>query len=103
MRSARAERRWWEEPTENVSTALLVPTNSYPTGMADGRGAWYVVMHNIGSQAGGVLGSAVLRGDQLTRSVVDRLLIRDAHEVLDEVKAAAFVVEANEEDVVVDA
>ena len=36
--------------TENVSTALLVPTNSYPIGMADGRGAWYVVMHNIGSQ-----------------------------------------------------
>ena len=36
--------------TENVSTALLVPTNSYPTGMPDGRGAWYVVMHNIGTQ-----------------------------------------------------
>lgn len=34
--------------TENVSTALLVPTNSYPTGMPDGRGAWYVVMFNIG-------------------------------------------------------
>jgi hypothetical protein len=37
--------------TENVSTALLVPTNSYPVGMGDGRGAWYVVMHNIGAQA----------------------------------------------------
>ena len=36
--------------TENVSTALLVPTNSYPIGMPDGRGAWYVVMHNIGNQ-----------------------------------------------------
>jgi hypothetical protein len=39
--------------TENVSTAQLVPTNSYPVGMADGRGAWYVVMHNIGSQPEG--------------------------------------------------
>jgi hypothetical protein len=37
--------------TENVSTALLVPTNSYPTGMPDGRGAWYVVMFNIGARA----------------------------------------------------
>ena len=36
--------------TENVSTALLVPTNSYPTGLSDGRGAWYVVMHNIGDE-----------------------------------------------------
>jgi hypothetical protein len=36
--------------TENVSTALLVPTNSYPTGMPDGRGAWYVVMFNIGDE-----------------------------------------------------
>ena len=36
--------------TESVSTALLVPTNSYPVGMPDGRGAWYVVMHNIGIQ-----------------------------------------------------
>jgi hypothetical protein len=36
--------------TDNVSTALLVPTNSYPTGMPDGRGAWYVVMFNIGQQ-----------------------------------------------------
>ena len=33
--------------TERVSTAKLVPTNSYPIGMGDGRGAWYVVMHNI--------------------------------------------------------
>lgn len=37
--------------TENVSTALLVPTNSYPTGMPDGREAWYVVMHNIGDES----------------------------------------------------
>ena len=37
--------------TENVSTAVLVPTNSYPVGLPDGRGAWYVVMHNIGTQA----------------------------------------------------
>ena len=36
--------------TENVSTALLVPTNSYPIGTADGRGAWYVVMFNIGQE-----------------------------------------------------
>ena len=36
--------------TESVSTALLVPTNAYPIGTADGRGAWYVVMFNIGSQ-----------------------------------------------------
>ena len=36
--------------TENVSTALLVPTNSYPIGLGDGRGAWYVVMFNIGQQ-----------------------------------------------------
>jgi hypothetical protein len=37
--------------TERVSTAKLVPTNSYPIGMGDGRGAWYVVMHNIGPEA----------------------------------------------------
>jgi hypothetical protein len=37
--------------TENVSTATLTPTNSYPVGMPDGRGAWYVVMHNNGAQA----------------------------------------------------
>ena len=37
--------------TENVSTARLSPTNSYPVGMPDGRGAWYVVMHNNGAQA----------------------------------------------------
>jgi hypothetical protein len=36
--------------TERVSTAKLVPTNSYPIGMGDGRGAWYVVMHNIGPE-----------------------------------------------------
>ena len=36
--------------TEHVSTALLVPTNSYPIGMPDGRGAWYVVMFNIGDE-----------------------------------------------------
>ena len=36
--------------TQNVSTALLVPTNSYPIGKGDGRGAWYVVMFNIGQQ-----------------------------------------------------
>jgi hypothetical protein len=36
--------------TERVSLARLVPTNSYPIGTADGRGAWYVVMHNIGPQ-----------------------------------------------------
>jgi len=35
--------------TENVSTALLVPTSTYPIGMPDGRGAWYVV--TIGAQA----------------------------------------------------
>jgi Collagen triple helix repeat (20 copies) len=34
--------------TESVATAKLVPTNSYPIGMGDGRQAWYVVMHNIG-------------------------------------------------------
>jgi hypothetical protein len=34
--------------TDRVSLAKLVPTNSHPTTMADGRGAWYVVMHNIG-------------------------------------------------------
>jgi hypothetical protein len=34
--------------TDRVSQAKLVPTNSYPVTMADGRGAWYVVMHNIG-------------------------------------------------------
>jgi len=28
--------------TENVGTALLVPTNSYPIGTGDGRSAWYV-------------------------------------------------------------
>jgi hypothetical protein len=36
--------------TDNVSTALLVPTNSYPIGTGDGRGAWYVVMFNIGEE-----------------------------------------------------
>jgi hypothetical protein len=36
--------------TDRVSLARLVPTNSYPTGMPDGRGAWYVVMHNIGPE-----------------------------------------------------
>jgi hypothetical protein len=36
--------------TENVSTAELVPTNAYPIGTGDGRGAWYVVMRNIGLQ-----------------------------------------------------
>jgi collagen triple helix repeat protein len=36
--------------TENASTARLVPTNSYPVTMGDGRPAWYVVMHNIGTQ-----------------------------------------------------
>jgi hypothetical protein len=36
--------------TDQVSTALLVPTNSYPVGLPDGRGAWYVVMFNIGPQ-----------------------------------------------------
>ena len=36
--------------TENVSTARLVPTNSYPIGVADGRGALYVVMFNIGQE-----------------------------------------------------
>ena len=36
--------------TESVSTAKLVPTNSYPIGTADGRGAWYVVMQNIGPE-----------------------------------------------------
>jgi len=36
--------------TENVGTALLVPTNSYPIGTGDGRSAWYVVMFNIGNQ-----------------------------------------------------
>lgn len=34
--------------TDNVSTALLMPTSSYPTTMGDGRGAWYVVMQNLG-------------------------------------------------------
>jgi hypothetical protein len=34
--------------TDRVSLAKLVPTNSHPVTMADGRGAWYVVMHNIG-------------------------------------------------------
>ena len=36
--------------TERVSDAKLIPTNSYPIGMPDGRSAWYVVMHNIGAQ-----------------------------------------------------
>jgi hypothetical protein len=36
--------------TDRVSEAKLIPTNSYPVGMGDGRGAWYVVMHNVGSQ-----------------------------------------------------
>jgi hypothetical protein len=36
--------------TDRVSLARLVPTNSYPTTLADGRGAWYVVMHNIGPE-----------------------------------------------------
>jgi hypothetical protein len=35
--------------TENVSDAALMPTSSYPIGTADGRGAWYVVMRNIGN------------------------------------------------------
>jgi len=34
--------------TQSVGTAKLVPTNSYPVTMGDGRPAWYVVMHNIG-------------------------------------------------------
>lgn len=34
--------------TDRVSSAKLMPTNSYPIGMGDGRGAWYVVMQNIG-------------------------------------------------------
>jgi hypothetical protein len=36
--------------TDRVSLAKLVPTNSHPVTMADGRGAWYVVMHNIGPE-----------------------------------------------------
>jgi hypothetical protein len=36
--------------TDSVGTAKLIPTNSYPITMADGRGAWYVVMHNDGPQ-----------------------------------------------------
>ena len=36
--------------TENVGTAKLMPSNAYPIGMGDGRSAWYVVMHNDGSQ-----------------------------------------------------
>lgn len=34
--------------TENVSSARLMPSNSYPIAMADGRQAWYVVMQNDG-------------------------------------------------------
>jgi hypothetical protein len=36
--------------TEDVSNARLMPSNSYPIAMADGRGAWYVVMHNDGQE-----------------------------------------------------
>ena len=39
--------------TDNVGSAKLVPTNSYPIGMGDGRSAWYVVMQNIGNQPEG--------------------------------------------------
>ena len=36
--------------TEDVSNAVLMPTNSYPVGMGDGRQAWYVVMRNLGPE-----------------------------------------------------
>lgn len=36
--------------TERVAEAKLIPSNSYPIGMPDGRSAWYVVMHNTGGQ-----------------------------------------------------
>ena len=36
--------------TDRVSLAKLVPTNAYPITMGDGRGAWYVVMHNVGTE-----------------------------------------------------
>jgi len=37
--------------TERIAPAKLAATNSYPIRMPDGRGAWYVVMQNLGPEA----------------------------------------------------
>jgi hypothetical protein len=36
--------------TDRVASAKLLPTNSYEIAMGDGRAAWYVVMHNLGTE-----------------------------------------------------
>ena len=36
--------------TQRIAPAKLAATNSYPVGMPDGRGAWYVVMQNLGPE-----------------------------------------------------
>jgi hypothetical protein len=37
--------------TERIAPAKLAASNSYPIRMPDGRGAWYVVMQNVGPEA----------------------------------------------------
>ena len=36
--------------TERIAPAKLAASNSYPVAMPDGRGAWYVVMQNLGEE-----------------------------------------------------
>ena len=36
--------------TQRIAPAKLAASNSYPVGMPDGRGAWYVVMQNLGPE-----------------------------------------------------
>lgn len=36
--------------TERIAPAKLAASNSYPIAMPDGRGAWYVVMQNLGAE-----------------------------------------------------
>jgi hypothetical protein len=35
----------------DVGRAIVAPTSQYPTGMGDGRSAWYVVIRNLGAQS----------------------------------------------------
>lgn len=36
--------------TKRIASARLAASNSYPVTMPDGRGAWYVVMQNLGAE-----------------------------------------------------